>query len=59
MLFRSVVLREGAALDGAALEAWGRERLASFKLPRSWVVLEELPRTASGKVQKHRLGRGS
>ena len=51
------VLREGAVLDPAALDSWGRERLAVFKLPRSWVAVEDLPRTASGKVQKHLLGR--
>jgi fatty-acyl-CoA synthase len=50
-----VVLREGAVLDPEGLEAWGRERLAVFKLPRGWVARKELPRTASGKVQKHLL----
>jgi fatty-acyl-CoA synthase len=51
-----VVLREGAVLDPEGLEeAWGRERLAVFKLPRVWVARDELPRTASGKVQKHLL----
>jgi acyl-CoA synthetase (AMP-forming)/AMP-acid ligase II len=32
-----------------------RTRLASYKKPTSLVVLDELPRTASGKVQKFRL----
>ncbi len=50
-----VVARDGAAIDAEALRAWGRERLAAFKLPREFVALRELPRTASGKVQKHRL----
>jgi acyl-CoA synthetase (AMP-forming)/AMP-acid ligase II len=35
------------------LRAWARERLAAYKLPRDIVWVEELPRTASGKVQKH------
>ena len=35
------------------LEAYLRERLAAFKVPRRWVFVDELPRTASGKVQKH------
>jgi fatty-acyl-CoA synthase len=51
-----VVPREGSMLDPEGLEAWGRERLAVFKLPRTWVAVDELPRTASGKVQKHLLG---
>jgi fatty-acyl-CoA synthase len=50
-----VVLAEGATLDPEALLAWGKERLASFKLPRHWVQEAELPRTETGKVQKHRL----
>jgi len=29
--------------------------LTHHKIPRSWTFLNELPRTASGKVQKHRL----
>jgi long-chain acyl-CoA synthetase len=31
------------------------ERLAAYKRPRRWFVLEQLPRTASGKVRKHEL----
>jgi fatty-acyl-CoA synthase len=50
-----VVLEAGHALDPEALLAWGRERLAKFKLPAEFVAVPSLPRTASGKVQKHRL----
>ncbi|MGH2690320.1 MAG: AMP-binding enzyme, partial [Actinomycetota bacterium] len=50
-----VVPAPGAALDAEALRAWGRERLASFKLPRHFVPVEALPRTETGKVQTHRL----
>ena len=32
--------------------------LAAYKLPREVVVVAELPRTASGKVQKHALLKG-
>jgi malonyl-CoA/methylmalonyl-CoA synthetase len=41
--------------DGAALEAACRGHLASFKVPRRFVAVEKLPRTALGKVQKHLL----
>lgn len=51
-----VVLREGHRLDPDALRAWGRERLAAFKVPADFVALEALPRTETGKIQKHRLG---
>jgi malonyl-CoA/methylmalonyl-CoA synthetase len=39
----------------AVLEAVCREKLASFKVPRAFVAVEALPRTALGKVQKHLL----
>ena len=47
-----VVLVPGARLDERALEDHGRQRLAGFQVPRSWVVVDELPLTASGKVRK-------
>ena len=50
-----VVPAPGASLDAEALRAWGRERLASFKVPHSFVAVAALPRTVTGKVQKHRI----
>jgi malonyl-CoA/methylmalonyl-CoA synthetase len=44
-------------LSPAELEARCRARLASFKVPREFVSVESLPRTALGKVQKHLLPR--
>jgi fatty-acyl-CoA synthase len=41
--------------DPAELEAFARERLAGFKVPRSWRIVEEFPLTPSGKIQKVRL----
>jgi malonyl-CoA/methylmalonyl-CoA synthetase len=41
--------------NAAALEAACRAHLASFKIPRAFVPLEKLPRTALGKVQKYLL----
>ena len=38
-----------------ALEAHLRTQLASFKIPRAFVTVDALPRTALGKVQKHLL----
>jgi len=32
-----------------------RGRIASFKVPRHVLLLDDLPMTASGKVQKHKL----
>ncbi|MFC5178851.1 class I adenylate-forming enzyme family protein [Nocardioides taihuensis] len=48
-----------AAVVGTAREpelaAWARERLAPPKRPKSWVFLDDLPRTATGKVRRDRL----
>jgi malonyl-CoA/methylmalonyl-CoA synthetase len=41
--------------DPAEVEAACRTKLASFKMPRRFVVVEKLPRTALGKIQKHLL----
>jgi len=43
--------------DPEALERSCREHLASFKIPRRFVQVESIPRTALGKVQKHLLPR--
>jgi len=51
-----VVLHEGLALSVTELQAWLQSRLARFKQPRRIVFEPALPRTASGKIQKHRLG---
>jgi acyl-CoA synthetase (AMP-forming)/AMP-acid ligase II len=37
------------------LTGWTAGRLASYKKPTGLVVLDELPRNASGKVLKHEL----
>jgi malonyl-CoA/methylmalonyl-CoA synthetase len=42
-------------VDRDALEATCRRALASFKVPRGFVQVDALPRTALGKVQKHLL----
>lgn len=48
------VLREGAPPD-EELNAWLRERVAGYKVPRRWFRVPELPRNATGKVLKVRL----
>ncbi len=47
-----VALRKGQTLSEAALIAFSRERLAGYKQPRKIVFVDELPQTASGKVQR-------
>ena len=50
----AVVIADGA-VDEHAVRDWARERLASFKLPKRVIAVEELPRNAMGKVQKNEL----
>ena len=47
-----VVLRAGSAgkLDAAGLEAWARERMAAYKVPRVVEFADALPKSGSGKV---------
>jgi fatty-acyl-CoA synthase len=50
-----VVPREGASLDPDEVLASLAGRLAKYKIPKSMVVADELPRTASGKLLKSRV----
>jgi feruloyl-CoA synthase len=50
-----VVLVEGSEVDGPELRGWLSDKLARYKIPREYVFATTLPRTPSGKVQKHLL----
>ncbi|WP_060903543.1 acyl-CoA synthetase [Streptomyces europaeiscabiei] len=50
-----VVPREGSALDADEVLASLAGRLAKYKIPKSVVIADELPRTASGKLLKARV----
>jgi fatty-acyl-CoA synthase len=50
-----VIPRPGAAPDPATLPGWCRDRLAAYKIPQSFRIVDDLPRTPSGKVRKHDL----
>jgi fatty-acyl-CoA synthase len=50
-----VVVAPGKSLDVPTLEAHCRRRLAKFKVPKRYEIIASLPRTPSGKVQKHLL----
>lgn len=47
-----VVVVEGEAPTGAELTAYAVERLAKFKVPKSFVLVDALPKTATGKIRK-------
>jgi fatty-acyl-CoA synthase len=55
-----VVLKAGASVDEAELREFARAALAHFKVPKVFHFVDDLPRTATGKIQKFVLrGTGS
>jgi benzoate-CoA ligase len=50
-----VVLKAGETADEATLKAFVKERLAPYKYPRIIEFLTELPKTATGKIQRFKL----
>jgi fatty-acyl-CoA synthase len=55
-----VVLHEGAQVTDSGLREFAREVLAHFKVPTAYHFVSELPKTATGKIQKFVLrGRSS
>jgi benzoate-CoA ligase len=50
-----VVLKDGERVTGEELQAFVKQRLAPYKYPRFVEFVEELPKTATGKIQRFRL----
>ena len=50
-----VVLKPGADCDAAALQAHCRAHLAGFEVPKHVGLLDKMPTTSTGKIQKHLL----
>jgi fatty-acyl-CoA synthase len=48
-----VVLRAGCSTTEAELREFARERMAHFKCPKAVRFVPELPKTATGKIQKY------
>jgi malonyl-CoA/methylmalonyl-CoA synthetase len=48
----AIELRPGASLSLGEMQAWARERLAPYKVPRALCCVAALPRNAMGKVIK-------
>ena len=53
-----VVLNEGMSVRGEELTSYAREKMAHFKVPRKFHVVAQLPKTATGKIQKYVLRQG-
>lgn len=50
-----IVLKQGQSLSEAEVKAFVKERLAPYKYPRFIDFVAELPKTATGKIQRFRL----
>ena len=48
----AIVLGEGEHVDLPALKEWATERMSVYKIPKSLLLLDDLPRNAMGKVTK-------
>ena len=53
-----VVLKSGASATAAELREFARGQMAHFKVPAAFTVVTELPKPATGKIQKYVLRRG-
>jgi crotonobetaine/carnitine-CoA ligase len=53
-----VVPAPGAAVDFAELREYAAARLSAFKVPRFWQLADELPRTPTARLARHRLPAG-
>jgi acyl-coenzyme A synthetase/AMP-(fatty) acid ligase len=50
-----VVAASGHSIDAGVLEQHCRDRMAAFKRPRQIIVVDELPKTATGKIRRFAL----
>lgn len=54
-----MVLSEGATCTPDELRQWCRDRLAGYKVPTEFRIVEDLPRNATGKIMKNQLRSGA
>ena len=52
---RAIVVLEDASLTEKALHSYARENLSAYKCPKSWVFVEELPKSNVGKILRREL----
>ncbi len=50
-----IKLKPGSALDPDDLKGFLKQRLAAYKVPKAFVAVEELPKSATGKILKRNL----
>lgn len=50
-----VIAAPGASAEAPVLTDWCSERLAGYKRPRRYEIVTDLPKTATGKIQRYKL----
>lgn len=50
-----VIAAPDVDIDPGELDTWCRERLAGYKRPKRYEVTADLPKTATGKIQRYKL----
>jgi fatty-acyl-CoA synthase len=50
-----VKAKPGAALDGDELASFCKGKIATYKIPKYWKIVESFPMTVTGKIQKFRM----
>lgn len=48
----AVIFKKESQMDSSQLTAFAKERLATFKVPKRFFICDDLPRTATGKIQR-------
>ncbi|MBT4915103.1 MAG: AMP-dependent synthetase, partial [Gemmatimonadales bacterium] len=48
----AVVLREGVEADAQEIRAFASGRLADFKVPRTVLIMDEIPKGPTGKLKR-------
>ena len=48
-----IAIKQGQALDEEEVVRFCKANLAGFKCPKKVIFLDELPKTSTGKIQKH------
>ena len=48
----AIVLADGASLSEAELKAYAQQYLAKFKIPKIITFVDEIPKGATGKLQR-------
>ena len=54
-----IVLNKGEILDPADLKQFLKGQLAGYKVPKEYIAVDELPKSAAGKILKRELKKGA